>query len=118
MNLFDEQEEVSIVLAVNSLILEYFKEIDIFKLMQIITNSDEIANELRILELEVERLYFSSHSTVPAVNYFIVKATDEAGIILKVIQENLHYVKILKAPDGLKEEIKERINLYFKNEEL
>jgi hypothetical protein len=115
---FNEEESVSVVLAVNTIALDYFKAINVFEAMDIYTEKKEIDRELNILESSLKKLFFSSGAKKPIVTYFLLEATDEAGLILKVIQENLHYVKILRAPDGLKMELSERINLFLKNDKL
>lgn len=115
---FNEEESVSVVLAVNTIALDYFKAINVFETMHIYTEKKEIDRELNILESSLKKLFFSSGAKKPIATYFLLEATDEAGLILKVIQENLHYVKILRAPDGLKMELSERINLFLKNDKL
>ncbi|MDP1974345.1 MAG: hypothetical protein Q8K37_00060, partial [Alphaproteobacteria bacterium] len=109
---FNEEEKVSVILAVNTIALDYFKAINVFETMQIYTEKKDIDGRLAILESSLKKLFFSSDSKKPIATYFLLEAEDEAGLILKVIQENLHYVKILHAPEGLKMELKERINVF------
>jgi hypothetical protein len=115
---FNEEESVSVVLAVNTIVLDYFKAINIFETMHIYTDKKEIDGRLSILESSLKKLFFSSSAKKPIATYFLLEATDEAGLILKVIQENLHYVKILRAPNELKMELQERINVFLKNDKI
>lgn len=116
---FEEEEVVKVALAVNTIALDYFKAVNIFKQMDIYTEKKEIDGRLNILESSLlKKLFFSSGAKKPIATYFLLEAEDEAGLILKVIQENLHYVKILRAPDGLKMELQERINVFLKNDKI
>lgn len=115
---FNEEEVVRVVLAVNTIALDYFKAINIFKEMDIYTEKKDIDGRLSILESSLKKLFFSSGAKKPIVTYFLLEATDDAGLILKVIQENLHYIKILSAPNGLKMELQERINVFLKNDKI
>lgn len=115
---FEEEDKVKVALAVNTIALDYFKAINIFETMHIFTEKKDIDRELNILESSLKKLFFSSSAKKPIATYFLLKAEDEAGLILKVIQENLHYVKILSAPEGLKMELQERINVFLKNNKI
>lgn len=108
--------------AVNMLIYDYFKEFDVFQKMTIIPVSIE-ANRDDFIErygIEAQRLFLSDTSATPSANYFLVDAEDEANRLLKVIQENLQYIKILPKYDGewLIEELNKRIEIYRKNSTL
>lgn len=115
---FNEEEVVKVTLAVNTIALDYFKAINVLAGMKIYTEKKDIDRELNILESSLKKLFFSSSAKKPIATYFLLKAEDEAGLILKVIQENLHYVKIINAPEGLKMELAERINVFLKNDKL
>lgn len=115
---FNEEEVVKVVLAVNTIALDYFKAVNVFETMHIYTEKKDIDGRLSILESSLKKLFFSSGAKKPISTYFLLSATDEAGLILKVIQENLHYVKILRAPNGLKMELQERINVFLKNDKI
>lgn len=112
---FNEEDVVKVTLAVNTIALDYFKAINVLVGMKIYTEKKDIDRELNILESSLKKLFFSSGAKKPIATYFLIEATDEAGLILKVIQENLHYVKIINAPEGLKMELSERINVFLKN---
>lgn len=115
---FEEEEVIKVALAVNTIALDYFKAVNIFKQMDIYIEKNEIDVRMRIYEGSLKKLFFSSAAKKPIATYFLLEAEDEAGLILKVIQENLHYVKIISAPDGLKMELSERINVFLKNDKL
>lgn len=115
---FEEEEVISVALAVNTIALDYFKAVNVFKQMEIFTEKEEIDTQMNIYETSLKHLFFSSGAKKPIATYFLLKGEDEAGIILKVIQENLHYVKILNAPEGLKVELQEHINVFLKNDKL
>lgn len=115
---FNEEDVVKVTLAVNTIALDYFRAVNIFNKMDIYTEKKDIDRELNILESSLKKLFFSSSAKKPIATYFLLEAKDEAGIILKVIQENLHYVKILRAPEGLKMELSERINVFLKNDKI
>ncbi|MDD5052507.1 MAG: hypothetical protein PHO27_07245 [Sulfuricurvum sp.] len=112
---FEEEEVVNVALAVNTIALDYFRAVNVFKEMDIYTEKKEIDAQMSIYEASLKKLFFTSGAKKPIATYFLLKAKDEAGLILKVIQENLHYVKIISAPDGLKMELSERINVFLKN---
>lgn len=115
---FNEEEVVKVTLAVNTIALDYFKAINVLAGMKIYTEKKDIDRELNILESSLKKLFFSSSAKKPIATYFLLEATDEAGLILKVIQENLHYVKIINDPEGLKMELQERINVFLKNDKV
>lgn len=115
---FQEEEVVKVALAVNTIALDYFQAVNVFQKMDIYTNKKEIDAQMNIYEASLKKLFFSSSAKKPISTYFLLEATDEAGLILKVIQENLHYVKIISATDGLKMELAERINVFLKNDKL
>lgn len=115
---FEEEEVVEIALAVNTIALDYFKAINVFEEMKIYTEKKEIEEQMNIYEASFKKLFFTSSAKKPIATYFLLKAEDEAGLILKVIQENLHYLKIINAPEGLKMELSERINVFLKNDKL
>lgn len=115
---FEEEEVVKVALAVNTIAFDYFKAVNIFKEMKIFTDKKEIDVQMNRYEASLKKLFFSSSAKKPISTYFLLEATDEAGLILKVIQENLHYVKIISAPDGLKMELTERINVFLKNDKI
>lgn len=105
--------------AVNMLIYDYFKEFDVFQEMTIIpvlteANRDDFTERYGI---EAQRLFLSDTSANPSANYFLVDAEDESNRLLKVVQENLQYMKILPKYDGewLIEELNKRIEIYRKN---
>ncbi|WP_298691516.1 hypothetical protein [uncultured Sulfuricurvum sp.] len=108
--------------AVNMLIYDYFNGFDVFQKMTIILVSIE-ANKDDFTErygIEAQRLFLSDTSANPSANYFLVDAEDEANRLLKVVQENLQYIKILPKCDGewLSEELNKRIEIYRKNAQL
>lgn len=110
------------LLAVNMLIYDFFKEFDVFQEMTIIPVSIE-ANRDDFEErygIEAQRLFLSDTSANPSANYFLVDAEDESNRLLKVVQENLQYIKILPKYDGelLIEELNKRIEIYRKNAQL
>jgi len=115
---FQEEEVEKVVLAVNTIAFDYFKAVNIFQKMDIYTEKKEIETRMKKKEASLKKLFFSSSAKKPIATYFLLEAEDEAGLILKVIQENLHYVKIISAPDGLKMELQERINVFLKNDKL
>lgn len=115
---FQEEEVVKVALAVNTIAFDYFQAVNVFQKMDIYTEKKEIDAQMNIYEASLKKLFFSSDAKKPISTYFLLEATDEAGLILKVIQENLHYVKIISAPDGLKMELAERINVFLKNDKL
>ncbi|ADR34630.1 hypothetical protein Sulku_1970 [Sulfuricurvum kujiense DSM 16994] len=108
--------------AVNMLIYDYFNGFDVFQKMTIIpvlieANRDDSTERYGI---EAQRLFLSDTSANASANYFLVDAEDEANRLLKVIQENLQYIKILPKYDGewLIEELSKRIEIYRKNAQL
>jgi hypothetical protein len=110
--------------AVNMLIYDYFKEFDVFETSKIIpvsiqTEADR-GNFRETYGVSSERLFLSDSSENPFANYFIVDAEDEENRLLKVVQENLHYMKILPKYDGewLMVELNKRIEIYRKNASL
>lgn len=108
--------------AVNMLIYDYFNGFDVFQKMTIILVSIE-ANKDDFTErygIEAQRLFLSDTSANPSANYFLVDAEDETNRLLKVVQENLQYIKILPKYDGewLSEELSKRIEIYRKNAQL
>lgn len=112
------------VFAVNMLIYDYFKEFNVFEKMTIIpvsirTEADR-ENFRETYGISSEKLFLSDSSDNPFANYFIVDAEDEASRLLKVVQENLQYIKILPKYDGewLMVELKKRIEIYRKNAQL
>lgn len=115
---FEEEEVVKVALAVNTIALDYFRAVNVFKKMDIYTEKKEIDAQMNIYEASLKKIFFSSGAKKPIATYFLLEATDEAGLILKVIQENLHYVKIINAPEGLKMELQERINVFLKNDKI
>lgn len=115
---FEEEEVVKVALAVNTIALDYFRAVNVFNKMDIYTEKKEIDAQMNIYEASLKKIFFSSGAKKPIATYFLLEATDEAGLILKVIQENLHYVKIINAPEGLKMELSERINVFLKNDKL
>lgn len=115
---FEEEEVVKVTLAVNTITLDYFRAVNVFNKMDIYTEKKEIDAQMNIYEASLKKIFFSSGAKKPIATYFLLEATDEAGLILKVIQENLHYVKIISAPDGLKMELSERINVFLKNDKI
>lgn len=114
----DFDEETSVVLAVSNFLYEYFSNWNVFVDMEIITDSNVVSGWASEYGLFSAQLFLTVNSVNPSSGFFIVKATDTREMVLKVIQENLHLIKILKSPDGLKEELKERIDLFWKNERL
>jgi hypothetical protein len=112
---FEEEEVVKVALAVNTIALDYFRAVNVFQEMDIYTEKKEIDAQMSIYEASLKKLFFTSSAKKPIATYFLLVARDEAGLILKVLQENLHYVKIISAPDGLKMELQERINVFLKN---
>lgn len=86
--------------------------------MELITDPAMVSSLAFEYGLPSAHLFFTAASANPSAGFFIVKANDEWEMVLKVIQENLHLIKILKSPEGLKEELKERIELFLKNEGL
>lgn len=114
---YDQSENISVLLAVSNLIYEYFDGFT-FETMELITDKRAISGLASEYGMSSAKIFLSNLSATPSVDFFILKITDERGIILKIIQENLPFIKILAAPDNLKEELKERIDLYFKNEVL
>lgn len=115
---FEEEEVVKVTLAVNTITLDYFRAVNVFNKMDIYTEKKEIDAQMNIYEASLKKIFFSSGAKKPIATYFLLEATDEAGLILKVIQENLHYVKIINAPEGLKMELSERINVFLKNDKI
>lgn len=115
---FEEDKKIEVMLAVNTIAFDYFKSVNIFKKMDIYTEKKEIEARMNKKEASLKKLFFSSSAKKPISTYFLLEVEDEAGLILKVIQENLHYVKIINAPDGLKMELAERINVFLKNDKL
>lgn len=115
---FEEEEVVKVALAVNTISLDYFRAVNVFNKMDIYTEKKEIDAQMNIYEASLKKIFFSSGAKKPIATYFLLEATDEAGLILKVIQENLHYVKIINAPEGLKMELQERINVFLKNDKI
>lgn len=115
---YDFDEETRVVLAVSNFLYEYFSNWNVFVNMELITDPNIVRGWANEYGLSMPQLFLTADSTNPSSGFFIVKATDTKEMVLKVIQENLHLVKILKSPDGLKEELKERIELFFKNEGL
>ena len=108
--------------AVNMLIYDYFNGFDVFQKMTIILVSIE-ANKDDFTErygIEAQRLFLSDTSANPSANYFLLDAEDKANRLLKVVQENLQYIKILPKYDGewLNEELNKRIDIYRKNAQL
>lgn len=112
------EEETSVVLAVSNFLYEYFSNWNVFVERELITDPAMVRSLAFEYGLSSAQLFLTAISANPSVGFFIVKATDEREMILKVIQENLHLIKILKSPEGLKEELKERIELFLKNEGL
>lgn len=110
--------------AVNMLIYDYFKEFDVFPGMTIIPISIQTERDRENFKetygIEAQRLFLSDTSANPSANYFLVDAEDEANRLLKVVQENLQYIKILRKYDGesLIEELNKRIEIYRKNADL
>lgn len=110
--------------AVNMLIYDHFKEFDVFQEMTIIPvyiqTERERDNFKETYGIEAERLFLSDTSVNPSANYFLVDTEDEANRLLKVVQENLQYMKILPKYDGewLMEELNKRIEIYRKNSQL
>lgn len=115
---FEEEEVIKVALAVNTIALDYFRAVNVFNKINIYTEKKEIDAQMNIYEVSLKKLFFSSGAKKPIATYFLLEATDEAGLILKVIQENLHYVKIINAPEGLKMELQERINVFLKNDKI
>lgn len=115
---FEEEDKVEVALAVNTIALDYFKAINVLAGIKIYTEKKEIDEQMREYEASLKKLFFTSGAKKPIATYFLLKAEDEAGLILKIIQENLHYVKILRAPEGLKMELQERINVFLKNDKI
>lgn len=115
---FEEEEVVKVALAVNTIALDYFRAVNVFNKIDIYTEKKEIDAQMNIYEVSLKKIFFSSGAKKPIATYFLLEAEDEAGLILKVIQENLHYVKIISAPDGLKMELQERINVFLKNDKI
>lgn len=114
----DLDEETSVILAVSNFLYEYFSNWNVFVNMELITDSNVVRGLASEYGLSTPQLFLTADSINPSAGFFIVKATDTREMVLKVIQENLHLIKILKSPDGLKEELKERIELFFKNDTL
>lgn len=114
----DFDEETSVVLAVSNFLYEYFSNWNVFVNMELITDSNIVRGWASEYGLSTPQLFLTADSMNPSSGFFILNATDTREMVLKVIQENLHLIKILKSPDGLKEELKERIDLYFKNDAL
>jgi hypothetical protein len=109
------------IFAVNMLIYDYFKEFDVFETSTIIpvsiqTEADR-ENFRETYGISSERLFLSDSSENPFANYFLVDAEDNGNRLLKVVQENLHYIKILPKYDGewLIAELNKRIEIYRKN---
>ncbi len=115
---YDFDEETTVILAVNNFLYEYFTNWNVFVNMELITDSNIVRGWASEYGLSSSQLFLTVDSVNPSSGFFIVKATDTREMVLKVIQENLHFIKILKSPEGLKDELKKRIDLYLKNEGL
>ncbi|HZF70946.1 hypothetical protein [Sulfuricurvum sp.] len=115
---YNLEEKTSVVLAVSNFLYEYFSNWNVFVDMELITDPAMVSSLAFEYGLPSVHLFLTATSANPSAGFFIVKATDEREMVLKVIQENLHLIKILKSPEGLKEELKERIELFLKNEGL
>ena len=112
-------EKTKVILAVNSLLYEYFMNINIFEEMEIITDSTIIETIIREYSKENDakwnKLILNHDSSTPSANFFILSIKDDKDFIAQEIQKNLQYVKIIH-PLAMYETVKENMTIFLKNE--
>ena len=114
-----EVKKTSAMLAVNSLLYEYFVNIDVFEEMEIITDSAYIETlqmeYIKKNRAEFKKLIFDHDSWTPSADFFLLKIKDDYDFIVQEIQKNLEYIKIIH-PASMNDTIKENMVIFLKNE--
>lgn len=117
-----EVKKTDVILAVNSILYEYFVNIDVFEEMEIITDSHaikilqrEFASHINENRTELKKLIFNHDSLTPSVDFFLLRIKDDYDFIVQEIQKNLQYIKIIY-PVSMYDTIKENMTVFLKNE--
>ncbi|PNV82640.1 MAG: hypothetical protein C0627_08870 [Sulfurimonas sp.] len=112
-------EKTNVILAVNSLLYEYFTNIDVFEDMEIITDLAYIETlqmeYIRKNRAEFNKLILTHDSVTPSADFFLLKIRDEHDFIAQEIQKNMQYIKIIH-PLSMYDAIKENMTVFLKNE--
>ena len=112
-------EKTNVILAVNSLLYEYFTNIDVFEEMEIITDLAYIETlqmeYIKKNRAEFDKLILTHDSVTPSADIFLLKIKDEHDFIAQEIQKNLQYIKIIH-PLSMYDTVKENMTVFLKNE--
>lgn len=112
-------ETTNVILAVNSLLYEYFTNIDVFEDMEIITDLTYIETlqmeYIKKNRAEFNKLILTHDSVTPSADIFLLKIKDEHDFIAQEIQKNLQYIKIIH-PLSMYDTVKENMTVFLKNE--
>ncbi|MDK9694633.1 MAG: hypothetical protein OEL19_10410, partial [Sulfurimonas sp.] len=83
-----EVKKTDVILAVNSILYEYFVNIDVFEEMEIITDSHaikilqrEFASHINENRTELKKLIFNHDSLTPSVDFFLLRIKDDYDFI-------------------------------------
>lgn len=111
-------EKTNVILAVNSLLYEYFTNIDVFEDMEIITDLTYIETlqmeYIKKNRAEFNKLILTHDSVTPSADIFLLRIKDDYDFIVQEIQKNLQYIKIIH-PISMEESIIENMTIFYKN---